>query len=144
MLAFSSQIRIEWPRDKVWQYLTDLSNATKWLKGLLSIEPLSPGPAKQGKRFVARRAIMGGEREIKIEITQWQPPERFALRSSDMGVTATYAYTLDAAGDTTDVTLEATCETGSLATLMSPMIRRAMRKHDGDQLERLKAAIEKS
>ena len=132
--------RIDRPPEDIWAVLTDWPNATRWMAGIdeMSIE----GETAVGARvhFKARG------RERSSIIVDCDPPNRITLRSVQGSVTADYTYTIQQLGEIRClVSLEAHCGFGlGLATLVSPLIRRAIRRADGGQITALKRVAEES
>ena len=136
--TFAVEETIDRPVGKVWDALTDWSNAHRWMPGVDRLE--AQGETAEGTeiRFHARNA------ERTSVIARCDTGRSIVLRSVQGGVTADYTYELQPAGDgATRVTLVAECRfRGLLYLLMSPLIRRAIRSADGIQLERLKKVVE--
>ena len=71
-------------------------------------------------------------------------PCEYAARAGAMGVEAVYRYSFEADGpEATRVRLEATAAGRNVfGKLFAPMVLRAMKKQDGQQLDALKQALE--
>jgi len=123
---------------EVWVRLTDFTRAGDWMPRVEWIEPPSGGALAVGTRL--RFRARGHEQAS--EVTAFEPGRRIALTSTQGGVTATYTYGIESLGDRTRVTLDGTCEARGLWRLVHPLIAFAMRRTDGGQLARLKAALE--
>ena len=137
--GFSVTEKINRPVEAVWSFLTDFSQANKWMTGIDGMRPINSGPIGLGTRlqFTAR----GAERET--EVTAFEPQKKLALTSTQGGVTATYVYSLFSAGEQTEIRLHATCKASGLWKLIHPIILLAMKKSDSSHLIRLKEAIER-
>ena len=121
----------------MWGYLTDFGNAKKWMTGVEEMTPLTQGPIEVGTRF--RFKARGKDRES--EVTALKPGKRIALTSTQGGVTATFIYSLAPAGESTAVTLNATCKATGFWRLLHPFIVFAMKQSDSSHLAKLKTAI---
>ena len=136
--AFAVAATIAEPADRVWRALTDWSNAHRWMAGVDWLQ--ADGEAALGTRII----FHARDHERAATITAWRPGRSLVLRSVQGGVTADYEYALEESGNgTTRVTLTADCHVRSLpCRVLAPLIRMAMRKSDGGQLEALKQLIE--
>lgn len=132
--------RIARPPDEVWDFMADLGNAGRWMKGIDAIEDLDDTPMAAGKKLKVRGGASGGG---ETTLADWQPPNMMALRTVSGGVTATYTYACQPAdGGGTEITLDARCEaTGTMWKLMHPLIAALMKRHDAGQLAALKATM---
>ena len=135
--GFSVRETIPRPPADVWAYLTDFGNAQEWMTGIGPMTQTTPGALEVGTRF--RFEARGKERETRV--TALDPGKRIALTSTQGGVTATYTYVVEPAGNGTEVTLDAVCEAAGVWKLIHPIIVIAMKRSDSSQLANLKAAF---
>ncbi|MEQ9618963.1 MAG: SRPBCC family protein [Deltaproteobacteria bacterium] len=138
--GFTVKEKIDRPSDEVWSFLTDMSQAGKWMTGVEKIKPVTPGPIGLGSRFsfVSR----GAERET--EVSTWEPQKVIALTSTQGGITATYEYSVSSHNNYTEVRLNAVCKAKGFWKIIHPLILFLMKKSDSNHLARLKNAIENS
>lgn len=138
--AFSARATIDRPIEEVWASLIDWDKAPRWMRGIDSMS--SDGETTVGTRleFVARG------RERTSEVVGLEPGRSVTLRSVQGGVSADYAYRLEPVSpEATAITLDATCDADGLGwRIAGPLIRFAMRRSDGGQLDALKAEVEGS
>ena len=141
--GFRVTTMIERPQGKVWAFMTDLANAPAWMKGVEQIASVGNGPMRAGARFRTISNAGGRGVEHETEMAVWEPMTRFALKSDQGGISAVYEYRCAPEGRGTRVDLHAACTARGLAwRLLHPLIAYMMRRHDGDQLERLRRALE--
>lgn len=141
--GFRVETTIDRSQADVWAFMTDLANAPAWMKGIEQIAPLADGAMRAGARFrtVSNAGGRGVARETELAI--WEPMTRFALKSEQGGISAVYEYCCTSDGDRTKVALDARCiARGVIWRLLHPLIAYMMRRHDGDQLERLRHVLE--
>ena len=136
--AFAAEATIAKPAHDVWQALTDWSNAHRWMAGVDWLK--ADGETAQGTRITFRAR----DHDRTSTIIACQPGRSLVLHSEQGGVSADYEYALEeVGGSTTRVTLTADCHMrGPLWRILAPLIRMAMKKSDGGQLEALKQVIE--
>ena len=129
--TLSVEEEIHRPAAEVWEALTDWKNAHKWMPGVEGMS--AEGETAAGTKLTFR--ARGAERSS--EIVHCDAGKSIVLRSVQGGVTADYRYEiLDLDGRSTRVTLVADCRvTGPLLlSIVSPLLRIAIRMSDGKQL----------
>jgi len=136
--AFAAEATIARPARDVWDALTDWSSAHRWMAGVDRLK--ADGETARGTRLTFRAR----DHDRTATITACQPGRSLVLHSEHGGVSADYEYALEELGDsTTWVTLTADCQVrGLLWRILAPLIRIAMKKSDGGQLDALKRLIE--
>jgi len=127
---------IDRPVGAVWAELTDWARAAEWMPGVDDVRP--DGPTAVGTTLAVR--ARGKDRTSTI--TALEPGRSVTLTSVQGGVTADYRYTCEPVGDGTTVTLVADVRTSGPWGLLGPLIRTAIRRADGGQLDAFKRAVE--
>lgn len=136
--VFTSERQITTSRAEVWRLLTDWSAAPAWL-GVS--DPRLDGPLVRGARltFEAR----GKEQSSTVE--QVDPPQLLVLRSVQGAVTADYTYRLrEIESQGTEVSLQVEVDVHGAMRLLAPVIRSAIRRADGGQLDRFVEQAQRS
>jgi len=135
--AFTATTEVARPDDDVWAALTDWDRAEAWMSGVTGLEADGPTAVGTTLTFTTRR----GQR--RATITAVDPGRRLVLRSEQGPVTADYRYEVapTAPGRTT-VTLVADCAVRGPMAVLAPVLRRSLRRADGEQLEALRAVLE--
>lgn len=135
--AFRAETVIERPLETVWNALTDWERADRWMTGVEKISADGDDLHHMTLTFVAR----GKERPA--ELVHVQPHHSVTVRSVQGDVRADYRYEVLAVGpSSTRVRLMARCAVTGWARVGAPLLRLAMRRADGDQLEVLKQVVE--
>ena len=136
--AFAVDEVIQRPALQVWEALTDWPNAHRWMPGIEGIT--AEGETAEGTKLTFR--ARGVDRTSAI--VQCDVGRLMVLRSVQGGVTADYTYEVHEQGErSTRVTLVANCQiTGLWWSLVSHLLRLAIRYSDGKQLRLLKAMVE--
>ena len=129
---------IQRPAPQVWEALTDWTNAHRWIPGIEGIT--AEGETAEGTKLTFR--ARGADRTSTI--VQCDVGRLIVLRSVQGGVTADYTYEVHEQGEgSARVPLVANCQiTGLWWSLVSPLLRIAIRFSDGKQLRLLKAMVE--
>ena len=77
---FSSLVVIDAPIERVWTALADIEAQPLWMHEMKSVRLLTPPPVGVGTRGEATVRIFGMGTTDPVEITEFQPPHRFAIR----------------------------------------------------------------
>jgi uncharacterized protein YndB with AHSA1/START domain len=136
--GFKSIAFINKPIAEVWSYISDFSNADKWMTGVKDLRTKESGRIGKGSKLLFQSR--GSERVS--EITVWDPPKTMELTSTQGGVTATYTYSLTSISDKTELKLNAGCIATGLWKFLHPIIVMAMRASDSKHPMQIKKAIE--
>lgn len=136
-LAFSARRTVTADPATVWAALTDWGRASEWLPGVEGMRAEGPLAVGTVLHFTARGAARTST------ITALDAGRALTLTSEQPGVRADYRYTLAASGSGsgTEVALDADVETRGAMKLLGPVIRGAIAKEDGGQLDRLAAIL---
>jgi uncharacterized protein YndB with AHSA1/START domain len=135
-------VRIDRAPETVFAFLTDPANDRSWRTGVKEIS--ADGAAGVGRRIHQVVAGPGGRGiNADIEVTAYEPPSRYAFRTTSGPVRPAGEYRLVAAGPgATDVTFSLSAEVGGWKRfVMGGAVQKSM---DGEMagLDRAKAAIE--
>lgn len=133
--VFTAEIVIDRPVDAVWARLTDWDTAARWMPGVDALRAHGPTATGATLTFTTR----GRERTGRI--VALDPGRGITLRSTQGGVTADYAYTCAPHGAGTRVRLVADCRMTGPVRLLGPVIRSAIRRADGRQLDAFAATF---
>ncbi len=142
MAGFKRSVVIDRPIEEVFDFATDLGNASKFLPGVTKIEMLTDGGMKPGAKFRETRAVKGKERSAVIEIVEHQRPIIHAARAQMMGLCAVYYFRFAPEGGGTRVEMEAAVTGNFLWWPFLGMMSRMMDKQDGEYLERVCDAMQ--
>jgi uncharacterized membrane protein len=136
-------IEIERPPEDVFAYLDQLERHTEWQDNLVEAKVQTEGPPGVGTRVAETRRVPGGPRPFTYEITEHDPPRRFAFRVVEGPVRPVGTVTVDPAGEgRSRVTLELAFEGHGLGKLLAPMARRNAAKTVPQDQVRLKQRLE--
>ncbi len=142
MAGFMRSVLINKPIGEVFDFATNLDNASRFLPGVIKTEMLTDGGLRPGARFKETRVMNGKERSAVIEVTEHKRPEIHACCAAMMGMRATYTFQFFVAPAGTRVEMKAEVQGNFLWWLFLGMLCRMMEKGDGEYLNRLKAAME--
>lgn len=127
---------------QVFELISDLSNASKFLDNIKGSEKLTDGPIGVGTIFRETRVVGGKESSADLQVTAYEPPAHFGIRSEVEGIKVEYHYHFAPEAGGTQVRWVCELEASGLRKMMLPMIAGIMKKEDGDHLQKLKAYLE--
>jgi ligand-binding SRPBCC domain-containing protein len=137
-------IEIERPRDEVFAFAADPSNATAWYENIKAVEWETPPPVVVGSRVHFRAQFLGRTLVYTYEVREIDPGRRFVMATAQgpFPMETTYAWA-DAAGGATTMSLRNRGEPSGFARVAAPLMASAMRKANEADLRRLKALLER-
>jgi uncharacterized protein YndB with AHSA1/START domain len=132
------------PPEAVFAYVTDPKTMSQWQQGCVS--GALDGPVMHvGSRCTTVRRIGGGERAVTTEITECEPPRRWADRGLDGPIRAMVGVTVEPLADGAEsrVSIELDFTGHGIGKLLVPLVvrRQAAREMPGN-LRRLKERLE--
>jgi hypothetical protein len=136
-------IDIDRSRREVAAYAADPDHATAWYENIKAVEWRSPRPVAVGTRiaFVAR--FLGRTLAYTYEVMEIVADERFVMSTAEgpFPMETTYAWE-DMPGGGTRMTLRNRGQPAGFSKLAAPILARAMRRANRNDLERLKQVLE--
>ena len=140
--GFHASEHIDRPPEDVFAYITNLDNALEWLPAVTHLEQITQGPLSVGTRYRETRQVGDREGQVEMEVTEYDPPRRYAVAFARGGYESTYRYTFEAESSGTRAELACVVSGRGLKRLTAHIVARAMKRFDEGQLASLKAAIE--
>jgi uncharacterized protein YndB with AHSA1/START domain len=132
------------PAEEVFFYVTDPSVMPEWQQGCLSGH-MDGGSVRVGSRCTTIRRIGGREQEVVTEITEYDPPRRWADRGISGPVRAIVAVQVEPLddGSRSRVTIELDFTGHGIGRLLVPLVvrRQAASEMPGNMM-RLKQRLE--
>lgn len=77
---FATLVVIDAPIERVWTALADIEGQPRWMHEMKSVRLLTPPPIGVGTRGDATVRIFGLGTTDPVEVTEFAPPHRFAIR----------------------------------------------------------------
>jgi uncharacterized membrane protein len=138
-----TEIELDCPRDEVYAFVADPTNATAWYKNIQTVEWETTPPAVVGSRVRFRAHFLGRTLEYTYEIRAIEPGRRFVMATAQGPFPMETTYTWeDAPGGGTRMSLRNRGEPSGFAAVTAPVMTRAMRKANEADLRRLKALLD--
>jgi hypothetical protein len=145
MAPIRSGIEIARTPDEVFAYLNDLSRHSEWQQSLVGVRVDTPGPTRVGTRMTQTRHTPVGNRSMTIEVTEHEPPRRFAFRGVNGPIRPRGSGTIEPIGDGTSSWLMQELELtghGFVGKLLAPLVAGQARKEVPANQRRLKDRLE--
>jgi uncharacterized protein YndB with AHSA1/START domain len=130
--------------EEVFAYVTDPSTMHEWQQGCVSGHMDAP-TTRVGSKCTTVRSIGGREREVTTEITEYDPPRRWADRGIDGPIRAIVGVTVEPLTDTSRsrLTIELDFTGHGIGRLLVPLfVRRQAAREMPDNMRRLQERLE--
>jgi uncharacterized protein YndB with AHSA1/START domain len=102
--SFRVQIPINAAPAKVYAYVSDLTRHGEWSSDPVQIIALTSGPVTAGSRYRSTAQSHGVTFNTELEVTEYNPPSRFAFEGEDGTGKFSHVFTFQAQGGGTLVT----------------------------------------
>ena len=144
MAPITTTSEIARPADEVFAYVTDPRTMPEWQQGCVSGRLDTP-TTSIGSKCTTVRAIGGREREVTTEITEYDPPRRWADRGIDGPIRAIVAVTVEplADGSRSRLTIDLDFTGHGIGKVLVPLVvRRQAAREMPENMRRLKQRLE--
>src|ERR687892_147552 len=132
------------PRDEVAAYAADPDNTTSWYANIKAVEWETPRPLAVGSRLAFIASFLGRRLVYTYEIRELVPGERLVMSTAQgpFPMETTYTWS-ESPGGGTRMTLRNCGEPSGFAKVGAPVMARAIRRANGQDLRRLKERLER-
>jgi uncharacterized protein YndB with AHSA1/START domain len=140
-----STIEIDRPPEEVFAYVTDPSRFGEWQRDVVRVRLDGGAATSVGARFATTRRIVGAERTTVQEVTEIDPPRRWAARGVDGPIRphATVAVEPLDGGARSRVTFALDFDGHGIGKPLVPAVRRQAQKGAPASYRRLKERLER-
>jgi len=131
--------------EEVFAYLADVSRHGEWSPKPYRVEALTEGPVRVGSRFRSVGWLPRQPETVnEVEITQLDPPRRFAFNAHDRGETFKSEFVLTPQDGATrvDRTLDMPKPTGAVGVIFPLLLRVVVRPGVQKGMNLFKARLE--
>ena len=142
MTGFNMNEWVARPPKEVFDFIAASDNAPKIVPSVTSMVKLTEGPVRVGTRYRETRLMSGKEHQAELEIVEFEPTQKYAMRNVTDGIETVYRYNFQPERDGTRIDLVCEVKAKGIKKLMLPMIVSILKKEDGDHLQRLKKVLE--
>ena len=127
---------------EVFDFITDSNNASKVVQSVTNMVKLTEGPVRVGTRYRETRLMKGEEHQTELEVAEYEPAQKYAVKNMTDGVETIYRYSLHPERNGTRVHLVCEVKGSGVRKLILPVVASVLKREDGDHLQRLKQALE--
>ncbi len=140
--GFELTMEIARPPEEVFAYLTDVSNLPEWQSSARAAEP--DGNIRKGARIRERRTFMGRDVKTEVEVTGYEFPERFDLRSRGGPVSYEIHHELKRVGAATRLHVRADVKVGTMMRIAAQGPLKMAEREFRSDFARLRKILETS
>lgn len=144
MPPLMNRIEIDRPPDEVFAYASDPLRFHEWQLDVVSVQFEGEGRPTVGSRFTTTRRIGRSQRTMTQEITEIDPPRRWAAHGVEGPIRPDASISIESLGDGTRsrVTFELDFEGHGFGIVLVPVVRQIAAKGAPRSHHRLKELLE--
>ena len=140
MVRFEFSVDINRPPSEVFAYLTDPAHLPEWQSSAL--EAHWEGEKGVGGRIKEVRKFLGRRMESELEVTEYEPANRFDLRVLSGPVPFSVHHTLESRDGGTRLRFVGEGDPGGFFKLAEPIVARTAERQFKSDFETLKDVLE--
>jgi hypothetical protein len=129
-------------REDVARYMFDWRNDPEWIGGISEARLVTDGDFGVGSRVARIASFMGRQIEYVLEVDQYEPNSRVAMRSVKGPFPMTVAYELEEAEGGTRARVRVGGDATGFYRIARPLLDRAAARSIAGDLKRLKGLLE--
>ena len=139
----TTSILIERPIATVAHFASDPDNAPRWYENIESVDWRTPRPVGVGSRVAFSARFLGRRMEYTYEVAELVPLERMVMRMADGPFPMETTYIWEKLGKSlTRMTLRNSGSPAGFSRVAGPMMSRAIRKANENDLATLRELLE--
>lgn len=142
MFKFEKIVYINRPLEEVFEFSTNPVNDPKWRDSAVSGEKTSDGPIGVGSTFRSVDKLIGREIESTVEVTVWDPPNKYGVKALGGPMPFEMIQTLESKEGGTQLTLSGQAEIGGFFKLAEGLVGKQLEKQMEKDLNGLKKYME--
>ena len=142
MVKVEASVDINRPIEDVFAYVTDPAKKSEWSSLTLECTLEGSGPIGVGSRMRTIGKFLGRRLEFTAEVTQYDPPSKFAMREISSPGHFEIERQLESIGEGTRYHSSLAGESGGLFKLADPIVATVMQRTVETDLHTMKALLE--
>jgi uncharacterized protein YndB with AHSA1/START domain len=140
MASFEVTVDVARPPADVFAYLTDVSKLPEWQA--TASDTQVDGAVRQGARIRERRHFLGRDVRTELEVTAYEPPRQFDVRSRSGPVSFAIRHALSPTPDGTRLRAEVDVQLGRMMRFAAQGPLRIAEREFRSDFSRLKELLE--
>lgn len=141
LVDFTNTVVIRRPPGEVFRFLAELENVPTWNYAITETRKTSQGPVGVGTTYRQVRSLPSRSEEA-LEITEFEPDRRLAIRGGLGPLRGTMSYTLEPVDEGTRLTNAADLEGRGVMKIAAPLAAGRIREAVATNLGVLKDLLE--
>jgi hypothetical protein len=141
MIHIEESILINRPIAEVFAFTSETKNLPLWQTDVLEARQTPEGPVQVGTKLTLVRAVMGRKIEGTSDIVTYEPPTRYAYKTTS-GPAVMGVNICEVTPEGTKVTIMFDMQTGGLFSLADPLVARTIKRSVESGLANLKDLLE--
>ena len=142
-MRVQGSVEIDRPLQEVFNYVSDVDNYPKWMAHVLGVRNETPGPPREGDRFVVAVKSVGRRFETPYERTSYEADRRYTDRAVGGPIpNHQWHSAFEDAPNGTSYTRTVDVESRGLLKLLEPLQKRAADRQLRKDLQTLKGVVE--
>ncbi|WP_188207724.1 SRPBCC family protein [Alkalibacillus aidingensis] len=144
-MGFKREVFVNAPVEQVFQKIARYEYAEEKLDHIVKIEILTNSEVQKGTEIKETRDIKGRQVDAIWKVSDYQPNQRFTVKSDQNNLHLIYNYDFEEETGGTRIKFTGNIKTSGMRNLIyKPLIKRIIIKEDGDHLKKAKEYIEKT
>lgn len=124
MATYRTTIETTRSPDEAFEYLATFSNAAEWDPGVVTGQPLQPGPPRVGAVYRLGIPVAGWTATFDYRVVEIERPHRVVLRAEHPIARSTDTITVEPATNGAVVRYDAVLEPRGLLRVLTPVVAR--------------------
>ena len=126
----------------VFDYMTDFEKLSEWMSELVEAKQTSEGVVSVGTMISAVATPIGRRAETTLEVTEYEPNKKFAIKSIAGPVESEDQFTFEPVGEGTKVTRVTEGELSGFFRMAEPLVVRMLNRQFETNFSNLKDLLE--
>jgi uncharacterized protein YndB with AHSA1/START domain len=145
VVRFEASVEIEQPPEKVFDYVADPENLSRWVGPITEVRDVQRAASDQlweGDNFTIVVKFLGRRFEMSCEVINYLSNRQFSFRSTGGPVPQELTYTFEPTLEGTHLTHSVETEPGTFFRLTGPLFEAANKRQINNDLATLKDLVE--
>ena len=142
MIKIEKSVLINRPQQEVFDFVTDLSNDSKWQASIETVRQISDGPTGVGSTFRYETKLLGRKSETEIQLTSYDPPNGASVKGINGPVPFENTYKFETQNGGTLLTFTGQAEIGGFFKIAEGLAGKQIEKQMDADAAALKNLLE--